>query len=187
MPNKLGLEPKYEKQLEDCARTVREILGSHAESLELTSRQTAGSAMASLFRPYLMEMFVSGEEKTGADAARKDQREREWDVRCYIWQFWEGEEASDALLADNETPDRVHGLNGVASLVREYVEMHDIEPDDVQGIGTIVQPFSKVELRRRMASLRPAINRGGGTCSSRWDYAIKGESYTLQVDIKRVD
>ncbi len=187
MKSKLKLASMDEQELVDHAEAVRAILGDYAHGLALSTAKSEASALAILFRPYLLDTYAAPDAKEAKEAAQLDQRERQWDVRCYIWKVWEGEDTADELLADNESSDRVRGLNGVGDLVREYIGMHDINADEVQGLGSVERPFTTVELRRRMGSLRPAINRGGGACASRWSYVINGQHYMFQIDIARVN
>lgn len=174
--------PDVYEELKCMAELVSDMLKPYAARME--SKSTA-SSIATLFRPFLVEASRSDEEKAKSKETETDQRERCWDVRCYVWQVWD--DGTTELLADNETPDRVQGLKGVALLVQEYCAMHGPGPNEIEGRESVKFPFTSLELDRRMGSLRPAINRGGGKCSTRWRYKIGSDSFMFQADIARAE
>ncbi len=175
MKEKADITPRQEAELFVHAEAIKEILGPHAKELAKLSVKTPGAELAQLFRPYLVSTLSAA-----------DGRESQWGVKVYIWAFETDPSVDGSLWADNGDGDRVSGLNGVRDLVREYLEAHDISPSDIDGLDKVEHPFTQLELRRRMTSIRPAITRGGGKCSTRWQYEVGGEKFMLQIDIARV-
>lgn len=178
MTEKANITHSQETKLFEHAEAIKNILGEHATELSEQSVKTPGAELAQLFRPFLVSMLSAS-----------DKREGTWSVEVFMWAFDIDPKIDGSLWAQNDKPEQVRGLSGVSDLVREYLEeFHDgIEPGEIEGLDNVEHPFSQLELRRRMASIRPAIHRGGGHCSTRWKYSMEPDKFMLQIDIARVD
>lgn len=169
-------------ELEDAVEAVCEALRPQAEIVAANTGRELASCLVSLFRP-LAKSYVDPELPSATERV-VDNRTRPWKAYMNFFDITEGTGTKAYHIA--ETDEEIYvGLQAITEAVWDYVDqIHERDNTTHYDIAAL----SETNMKKKMAGIRPAISRGGGTATLRIYYAIdQSHKFLCLVEVSRCE